>query len=101
MQLFLSTPGMLLLIQFFMAEEKAFTVQHHLTEFFLKDLLLKDYPVNRDNLKSGIVCIVGKDGYRSVVSYSELFNRNDQQEFMLIKTRPEEDGGLFRIFAAC
>jgi hypothetical protein len=76
---------------------------HSTTPFngvLLKDLLLKDYPVNRDNLKSGIVCIVGKDGYRSVVSYSELFNRNDQQEFMLIKTRPEEDGGLFRILAA-
>lgn len=76
---------------------------HSTTPFngvLLKDLLQKYYPVNSDILKSGIVCIVGKDGYRSVVSYSELFNRNDQQEFMLIKTRPEEDGGLFRIFAA-
>jgi hypothetical protein len=76
---------------------------HSTTPFngvLLKDLLLKYYPVDRDNLKSGIVCIAGKDGYRSVVSYSELFNRNDQQEFMLIKTSPEEDGGLFRIFAA-
>jgi hypothetical protein len=76
---------------------------HSTTPFngvLLKDLLLMYYPVDRDNLKSGIVCIAGKDGYRSVVSYSELFNRNDQQEFMLIKTSPEEDGGLFRIFAA-
>ena len=66
----------------------------------LKDLLLKNYPLNRENLKSGIICIVGKDGYRCAVSYSELFNRNDQQEFMVIKTRDKEDGGLFRIFAA-
>jgi hypothetical protein len=76
---------------------------HSTTPFngvLLKDLLLKEYPVSRDNLKSGIICIVGKDGYRSAVSYSELFNRNDQQEFMLVKTKPEEDGGLFRIFAA-
>ena len=76
---------------------------HSTTPFngvLLKDLLLKDYPVNRENLKSGLICIAGKDGYRSAVSYSELFNRNDQQEFMLVKTGVLEDGGLFRIFAA-
>lgn len=70
------------------------------TGLLLKDLLLKEYPVNRENLKTGIICIVGMDGYRTVVSYAELFNRNDQQEFMLVKTKPDEDGGLFRIFAA-
>jgi hypothetical protein len=70
------------------------------TGILLKDLLLKYYPVTRENLKSGIVCIAGIDGYRSAVSYSELFNRNDQQEFMLIETNTEEDGGLFRVFSA-
>lgn len=76
---------------------------HSTTPFkgvLLKDLLQKYYPVNRENLKSGIMCIVGKDGYRCAVSYSELFNRNDQQEFMVIKTGDKDDGGLFRIFAA-
>jgi hypothetical protein len=66
----------------------------------LKDLLLKYYTIDREKLKTGLICIVGKDGYRSVVSFSELFNRNDQQEFLLVKTRENEDGGLFRIFAA-
>ncbi len=66
----------------------------------LNDLLIKFYPLTKQNLKSGLVCIVGKDGYRSVISYSELFNRNDQQEFMLIRTKGNEDGGLYRIFAA-
>ena len=76
---------------------------HSTTPFngiLLKDLILKDYPLNKNNLKSGIICIAGKDGYRCAVSYSELFNRNDQQEFMMIKTKSREDGGLFRIFAA-
>jgi hypothetical protein len=68
--------------------------------FLLKDLLAKDYPMNSDDLKTGIICIAGRDGYRTVVSYSEMFNRNDQQEFMLIKTEPGEDGGLYRVFAA-
>jgi hypothetical protein len=76
---------------------------HSTTPFngvLLKDLLQKYYPVNRENLKSGIICIAGIDGYRSAVSYSELFNRNDQQEFMLIKCNAREDGGLYRVFAA-
>jgi hypothetical protein len=76
---------------------------HSTTPFkgtLLNDLLLKYFPVTRENLKTGLICIAGIDGYRSVISYSELFNRNDQQEFMLIKTKDQEDGGLYRIFAA-
>ena len=46
------------------------------------------------------MCISAEDGYRCAISYSELFNRNDQQEFLLVKTDPGEDGGLFRIFPA-
>ncbi len=66
----------------------------------LKDVLAPYYPVNRKNIQTGIMCLVGKDGYRCAVSYSELFNRNDQQEFLLVRTEPDEDGGLFRVFAA-
>jgi hypothetical protein len=67
----------------------------------LKDVLSSYYPVSRKNLQSGILCLVGIDGYRCAVSYSELFNRNDQQEFLLVRTETDEDGGLFRIFPAC
>jgi hypothetical protein len=76
---------------------------HSTTPFtgaLLKDILLKYYPVTRENIRSGIMCIAGKDGYRSSVSYSELFNRNDQQEFLLVKSAAGEDGGLYRMFAA-
>ena len=66
----------------------------------LKDLLLKYYPFTRENIRSGIFCFAGIDGYRCAVSYSELFNRNDQQEFLLVKSKPGEDGGLFRTFVA-
>lgn len=77
----------------------------HSTEPFrgamLKDILSPFFPVNRDNLRSGIMCIAAEDGYRSSASFSEIFNRNDQQELLLIKTEQGEDGGLFRIFPAC
>jgi hypothetical protein len=66
----------------------------------LKDILVEYFPVSRENIKSGIMCLAGKDGYRCAVSYSELFNRNDQQEFLLVKSGKSEDGGLFRTFPA-
>jgi hypothetical protein len=76
----------------------------HSTEPFagsmLKDILAGTYPVTMDRLKKGIMCIAAADGYRCALSYSELFNRNDQQEFLLVKTAPGEDGGLFRVFPA-
>jgi hypothetical protein len=77
---------------------------HSTTPFsglLVKELLLDYYPFNRVNLQTGILCLAGIDGYRCAVSYSEVFNRNDQQEFLLIKTKPEEEGGLYRIFSAC
>ncbi len=77
----------------------------HSTEPFsgimLKDVLLSSFPANRDKLRSGIMCIAAEDGYRCTASFSEIFNRNDQQELLLIRTEPGEDGGLFRIFPAC
>jgi hypothetical protein len=70
------------------------------TGLVLKDVLMPLYPVSRENLQHGIICVTGLDGYRSAISYSELFNRNDQQEFLLVRTNANEDGGLYRIFAA-
>jgi hypothetical protein len=68
--------------------------------YSLFDILIKYYPVSRENMRSGIMCIAGIDGYRCAVSYSELFNRNDQQEILLISTDLNEEGGRFRIFTA-
>ena len=76
---------------------------HSTTPFsgvLLKDILLDYYPMDKENLRSGILCISAVDGYRAAVSYSELFNRNDQQEFLLIKNDVNENGGLFRVFPA-
>jgi hypothetical protein len=76
---------------------------HSTTPFkgtLLKDVLSEYYSFTSENIKTGIMCFAGKDGYRCAVSYSELFNRNDQQEFLLVKTNKEENGGLYRTFPA-
>lgn len=77
---------------------------HSTTPFsgiLLKDLVIGYYPFTRENLQTGILCLSGIDGYRCAFSYSEIFNRNDQQECLLISSKPGEDGGQFRVFAAC
>jgi len=70
------------------------------TGVMLKDVLKQYYPPSRENLRSGMLCVAAKDGYRAAVSYSELFNRSDQREFLLVKTAPDADGGLFSMFPA-
>ncbi len=67
----------------------------------LKDVITGYIPITRKNIMTGLICVTGLDGYRCAISYSELLNRNDQQEFLLVRSGPGEDGGLFRMFAAC
>lgn len=52
-------------------------------------------------LREGIFVIAADDGYRTVFTYSELCNRNDQAEVLLI-CRPElKHNGIFRVFPSC
>ena len=71
------------------------------TGFYLKEILGKYFEMNKKNLQLGLVTIVGKDGYRSVYSYSEIMNRNDQAEVLLVPCKEEKDGGQFRVFPSC
>lgn len=66
----------------------------------LKDVIRDFYPLSRANLQNGMFCMTGLDGYHCAVSYSELFNRNDQKEFLLVRTEINEDGGLYRLFSS-
>ena len=66
----------------------------------MSNMLAKYFISDKKSLQYGLICVAGKDGYRSAISFSELFNRNDQQEFLLVRTEQDEDGGLFRVFAA-
>ncbi len=68
------------------------------TGLMLKEILKGTYPLTRESLQLGILSIAAQDGYRCALSYSELFNRNDQQEFLLVKTGADEDGGLYQSF---
>ena len=68
---------------------------------YLKDYLAGKIKFNRKNLQTGLVVCAGIDGYRSVYSFSEIMNRSDQAEVLLVPCPEEKDGGRFRIFPSC
>ncbi|HNW98594.1 MAG TPA: hypothetical protein PKK00_09320 [Bacteroidales bacterium] len=66
----------------------------------LKNVLAKYVQLNKNNIQKGLVVVVGKDGYRCVFTYSELFNRNDFAETLLLNRSDDKENGAFSIFAA-
>jgi hypothetical protein len=74
---------------------------YHPSESFsgpqLKHLLKEKISLqNPEMIQNGLVCFVGLDGYRTIFSYSELFNRADQA-FPILSVN-NDDGGYYRIF---
>lgn len=77
---------------------------HGVTPFVgseLKSLLGKYIPVNEENLRTGLVTISGMDGYRAAYTISEIMNRNDQSEILIIDKNNYEGAGKFSIYPAC
>jgi len=71
---------------------------HGITLFkgiYLKDLLASQVPVTSERIRSGLFVIAGVDGYRCAVTYSELMNRNDNAEVLLIDENNYENAGKF------
>lgn len=71
------------------------------TGYYLKDILHSTYPISKDNIQKGLFTVAALDGYRMSVTYSELINRNNQQEFLLIDDPKNMEGGRYRLFPAC
>jgi hypothetical protein len=66
----------------------------------LKDALKGFVNQDGETLRRGYLVAVSMDGYRIAMSCSELFNRNDQAEFLLVDRGQGSDGGRYSIFPA-
>jgi hypothetical protein len=66
----------------------------------LKNVLKGFFTLDGESLRRGYLVAASVDGYRVAVSLSELFNRNDQTEFLLVDRGDDPDGGRFSIFPA-
>lgn len=76
---------------------------HSTTPFhgvMLKDFLKNDLIINPEILRSGLFVFAGADGYRGVFTLSEVFNRNDQAELLLVPQKDVIGSGAFQLFPA-
>ncbi len=77
---------------------------HGVTPFVgseLKAFINKYIDINEKNLRNGMVTICGLDGYRAAYTISEIMNRNDQSEVLIIDKDNYEEAGRFSIYPAC
>jgi hypothetical protein len=66
----------------------------------LKDVVQANVKVVPEDLRQGITVISAKDGYRSVFSMSEIANRSDNLDFLLIDKKGSQEEGRYTMFAA-
>ncbi len=66
----------------------------------LSEALQGFVPLTPETLRRGYLVAAAVDGYRIAISCSELFNRNDQAEFLLVDRGRNADGGRYAIFPA-
>lgn len=66
----------------------------------LKNVLGSYFSINQKNLRNGMFVIAALDGYRAAFTYSEVMNRNDQSEVLLIDKDNYEGAGRFSLYAA-
>ncbi len=77
---------------------------HSTTPFhgiMLKELLHTREIIPAGYLRTGLIVAAGADGYRAVFSLSEIINRNDQEEILLVEGETDDASGKFRLFPAC
>ena len=66
----------------------------------LKEVLSQYIQISNESITQGIITITAIDGYRVAFSFSEVFNRNDQAEVLLIDRQQDQKGGMFSLFPA-
>jgi hypothetical protein len=74
---------------------------HGISEFRgyrLKDLLPGKKQQREDYIQRGIYTIAAPDGYRAAFTYSEIMNRNDQSEALMMDYGKNTDDGRWRLF---
>lgn len=67
----------------------------------LKYLVEDNFLLTKDALQKALIVFSADDGYRCVYSYSEICNRNDQADVLLLYRPDEINKGAFRIFPSC
>lgn len=67
----------------------------------LKDVILNLPGISYDEMKNALIVVVADDGYRTVYTFSEIANRNDQSSVLLLCDKELTNGGIFRVYPSC
>jgi hypothetical protein len=67
----------------------------------LKNIIAPVFTLSKESLRTGMVVVVGLDGYRAAYTLSEIVNRNDQQEILMYSKDKKENNGHFLVFPSC
>ena len=74
---------------------------HGFQEFegvYLKDFLSGHFKINKKNIQTGMFVIASVDGYRASFTFSEIMNRNDNKNFLIVEKDNYERAGEFSLF---
>ncbi len=66
----------------------------------LADVIKSKVELTAEDLGQGIFVVSAKDGYRSAFSVSEVANRSDNLDFLLVDRKDSKEEGRYTIFAA-
>lgn len=67
----------------------------------INDILKNILQYNTNNITNKLIVFVAKDGYRTIYSYSELCNRNDQSISLLLYNNANKDEANFSLYPSC
>ncbi|RLD66547.1 MAG: hypothetical protein DRI95_06530 [Bacteroidetes bacterium] len=65
----------------------------------MKEVLKNYFKINKKNLQTGMFTIAAIDGYRTAFTFSEIFNRTDQSEVLIVDEKHSERDGKFSLYA--
>ena len=68
--------------------------------YIIREWLSSYLGIDQVSLRTGMVLAVAEDGYRAVFTLSEIMNRNDQAELLLIYRPEDKKYGVFRLYPA-
>lgn len=68
--------------------------------YLVKDVLKEHIQFQNEEIGSSVVCVSAKDGYRAVYSLSEIINRSDNEDFLLLERKDSKEDGRYTFYAA-
>jgi hypothetical protein len=72
----------------------------HIEGSVLKYVLKDHLKIPEESIAATVVIMSAKDGYRAAYSLSEIMNRNDMNDFLLVEKNGSLEDGKFNLFAA-